>query len=481
MKSRFTGVLVRSLSIRMLIVLWAGSVLLAWAGLVGGWFTAKARLSSINQRIALDAKALDAAHRLESNVLAERYEDLLWKATGDSTYKQERDKCLQAAEQTADDLSPYITTEQERQVAIQIDKEMDILCEQSKDPAIALSESEPLLANLFSAVRVFDAQNESDLQESLHAADRLDRDMSDWATTLSLATAGLLFAGSLSVINRVVRPALVLTSSSRNFGQGDFSARAAVLHDDEMGSLARTFNNMADDIAHREEDRLRFVAMVVHDLKNPALAIDAGARMLRESWGSGAAADTQDTASLLDAMSEEAKRLRTIVQDLTDDIQVATGRFSLNRSEVDLCALVHRLIQSQAQTFAGHRVVIEGDEACAVLGDADRLERVVQNLVSNAVKYSPRDTQVTVRIERREPFAVLAVIDQGQGIPEEDQKVLFQPFGRGRSTERLAEGTGMGLYVVKQIVEAHGGRITVQSEPGQGTTFQIQLPLASST
>ncbi len=265
----------------------------------------------------------------------------------------------------------------------------------------------------------------------------------------------------------------------RNFGQGNPSARAAVLHDDELGALARTFNNMADDIANREKDRLQFVAMVVHDLKNPALAIDFGARMLRESLGSGQATEPQEIASMLDDISEEAKRLRTIIRDLTDDIQVASGRFSVNKERVDLCTLVRRLIQSQAQAFAGHRIVVENGQPCTVLGDADRLERVVQNLVSNAVKYSPPNTQVTVRIEKKEPFVLLAVSDQGRGISAEDQKILFQPFGRGRSADRLAEGSGMGLYVVKQIIEAHGGQIAVQSEPGRGTTFQIKLPLAA--
>jgi two-component system sensor histidine kinase MtrB len=477
MKSWFAGFPVRSLSIRMLVVLWAGSVLLAWAGLVGGWFIAKNRLSKIDQRITLDAEALDAAHKLESDVLAERYNDLLWKATGQGMYKQQREEYLQAAEQIAANLSRYITTEQEREVSIQIEREMNTLREQSQPSTLAPSQSEPLLASLLSAVRLFDTQNEMDVQRSLLAADGLHGQISDWAIALSLATAGLLFAGSFSLVNRVVRPALALTASSHEFGQGNLTTRATVLHDDELGSLARTFNNMADDIAHREQDRLQFVAMIVHDLKSPALAIELGARMLRGSWGAGQPANAQEITSLLEDIGEEAKRLRTIIHDLTDDIQVASGRFVVNKVRVDLGRLVRRLIHSQAQAFSDHRIVVENGQACTVLGDADRLERVVQNLVSNAVKYSPRDTQITVRIERKEPFALLAVCDQGQGISLEDQKILFQPFGRGRSTERLAEGTGMGLYVVKQIIEAHGGQITVQSRPGQGTTFQIQLPL----
>jgi signal transduction histidine kinase len=478
MKSRLTGIPVRSLSIRMLVVFWAACMLLAWATLIGGWFVARHKLSVIDARVAMDAKAVEAAHTLESDVLSERYEDLLWQATDQGEYKQKRDDFLQAAERIAAILGPYVNTEEERQLSVQIEREMKTLRDQSRSTTLTPLQSELQLASLLSAVRSFDHQNETDLEESLRVAEGLDRHISDGALALSLSTAMLLFAGSFTVISRVVRPALALTATAQDFGQGDFSARAAVLHDDELGSLARTFNNMADDIANREKDRLQFVAMVVHDLKNPALAIDLGARMLRESWGDGQVSKPQEIASMLNEISEEAKRLRTIIRDLTDDIQVASGRFSVNKTKVDLCALVHRLIQSQAQAFADHQITIENGQVCTVLGDADRLERVVQNLVSNAVKYSPPNTQVTVRIEKKEPFALLAVHDQGRGISEEDQKILFQPFGRGRSAERLAEGTGMGLYVVKQIIEAHGGQITVQSRPGQGTTFEVKLPLA---
>jgi signal transduction histidine kinase len=123
---------------------------------------------------------------------------------------------------------------------------------------------------------------------------------------------------------------------------------------------------------------------------------------------------------------------------------------------------------------------VEAPAGCNIEGDAERLERVVMNLFSNALKYSPPRTRVTVRVAPKSSHAELTVSDQGPGIAKEDLPVIFQPFGRGRSADTLAEGAGMGLYVVKQIVGAHGGRIEVQSKPGHGTTFLIELPLAST-
>ena len=306
----------------------------------------------------------------------------------------------------------------------------------------------------------------------LHQMKRLQGIVGIWTHLLSGGSALLLVAGSLVVIRRMLRPALALTGAAAAFGSGDFSAQAPVLHEDEMGALARTFNNMAVDIADRENHRLQFVAMVVHDLKNPLLAVEMSGRMLRRF-----AEDGQQRNHYLDAIDAEVKCLRGIVRDLTDDIQVASGRFSVRKAPVELTALVRQLVQTQADAFSSHEIVLQTSGEGIVLGDAGRLERVVQNLISNAVKYSARGKRVTVRVETEEAFVVLSVSDEGPGIREEDLRVIFQPFGRGRSADTFAEGAGMGLYIVKRIVEAHDGRIEVQSEVGRGSTFRVSLPL----
>ena len=476
MNASFRRVFLGPPTIRTLVALWAGSVLLAWAILVGSWFTAKSQLTRIGDHVATDIEAMDTTHRLEAAILAYRHDDLLWHSSGQGNYQLEEEGYLAAAaEQIAGNFDPYINTLKEQELVAAIREDLRVLRSQlalvgPMPTEVEIGSSYDLLG----VIHDLQIENEGQMEASIQAAGRLQDKVSDWAIGLSVSTAVLLLGGALGLVRRIIRPTLAIMNVAQAFGQGDFSARANVRHDDELGALAETFNNMADDIADREKDRLQFVAMVVHDLKNPVLAIDMAARVLR-----GPNATEEQRRSYLDGIREETARLRGVIRDLTDDIQVVNGRFSVGKTEMDLSLLVRRFVEAQSEAFATHNLVVNADDACIVHGDANRIERVLTNLVSNAVKYSPPNTCVTLRVEREDAQVVLTVSDQGPGIAKEDLQVLFQPFGRGRSAGSLAEGTGMGLYIVKQIVEAHDGQIAVQSEPGRGTTFQISLPRAA--
>jgi signal transduction histidine kinase len=466
-------VLLRRPTIRTLVVLWAGSALLTWSMLVAGWFVARDRLTRIDTQVVEDIHGLDATRQLESAILAFRHDDLLWHTTGQDQYRQQEEKSLADAQEIARNFTPYIDTPKEQELWRMIQGRLEAFQTQPALAAPSLGEAEIRSTNdLLGMVHDLQQENEGQMEASVQASIRLHEMITHWAIGLSVATAVLLSVGALSMIRRIVQPTLALKDAAKAFGQGDFSAQAAVLYEDELGELTQTFNNMACDIADREKDRLQFVAMVVHDLKNPVLAIDLAARLLL-----GSRATDAQRHLYLDGIRTEVARLRGIIRDLTDDIQVANGRFSVSKTEVDLGALVRRFVEAKSGAFATHRILVRTEEGCLTQGDAARLERVLMNLVSNAVKYSPPNTCVTLRVAREGAQAVLSVSDQGPGISADDLKVLFQPFGRGRSAHTLAEGSGIGLYVVKQIVEAHEGSIEVHSEPGQGATFEVRLPL----
>lgn len=280
MKGRTPRVPISSMRIRTLIVLGSACVVLAWAILMGGWLSTKARLSRIDHRVALDVKALSVADELESAILRERREDLLWEATGESEHWQKGNEYLAAAEKIVSELNPYINTAREGDLVTQIERQMQTLREQSRSTSLMPSQVEPNLTELLSQVRLFKIHNQDRVESSIQAADALHRTTTHWMIALSLGTVGLLSIGSWGIIRRVVRPTLTMIHTADIFGSGDFRARAPVLYEDELGALARTFNNMAGDIADREKNRLQFVAMVVHDLKNPVRAIEMAAGVL---------------------------------------------------------------------------------------------------------------------------------------------------------------------------------------------------------
>lgn len=480
-----------SVPIRALIILWAVSMFLAWAVLVVGWRVAEKKSSDLENQVFQNLLVLGKVRELELAILGYTREELLWHAAyghghqenhGGEYPEQEagehqnhRDQHLRTAEQIIADSDSYVTSDRTRALWTQVREglvffqEHAAVCARTPETETA----EQYAGDLESRAYRLQHAYECEMGDLLYAAKRVRGLVHAWAYSLLGGTAVLLMGGSLVIIHRMMRPALALTRTAAAFGAGDFSTRASVLHEDEMGTLARTFNNMAADIAARENHRLHFVAMVVHDLKNPLLAVEMSGRMLRQSGE-----NEQQRNSYLDAIDAEVKCLRGIVRDLTDDVQVASGRFSVRKAPVELTALVRQLVQTQAHAFSSHEIILQTSGECIVLGDAGRLERVAQNLISNAVKYSAPGKQVTVRVEIKEQFVVLSVSDEGPGIREEDLQVIFQPFGRGRSADTFAEGVGMGLYIVKRIVEAHDGRIEVQSEVGRGSTFRVSLPLA---
>lgn len=169
-----------------------------------------------------------------------------------------------------------------------------------------------------------------------------------------------------------------------------------------------------------------------------------------------------------------------MAKDLTDNVRVASGDLHIRTEQVDFSGLMRQVTEDCAALFEDHEIVFHGAPDCDIMGDRDRLERLALNLISNAVKYSPEGSTVRVNVERQNARVALSVGDEGPGIDADDVEVIFQPFGRGKSAGSIAKGAGLGLYVVKQIVEAHGGSIDVESTEGRGTTVRVALPVAQS-
>jgi signal transduction histidine kinase len=170
-----------------------------------------------------------------------------------------------------------------------------------------------------------------------------------------------------------------------------------------------------------------------------------------------------------------------MILSLLDISRIETGRLDIERVPIDLCALVRRVVEELQPTLDTYIVECHAPSGSLLIdGDEVRLEQVVQNLLANAVKYSPRGGSIVVQVEQRADQAWMTVTDCGIGIPKHDQPHLFQRFYRASNADtQHMSGMGIGLYVVKEIVTLHGGTVAVESREGEGSTFTVCLPLAS--
>ncbi|HEY0735124.1 MAG TPA: ATP-binding protein, partial [Herpetosiphonaceae bacterium] len=225
------------------------------------------------------------------------------------------------------------------------------------------------------------------------------------------------------------------------------------------------------------EARDEFLSIAAHELKTPTGALLAATQLICK-WLPQEQQPSERMRRELDVISVASQRLNKLIDSLTEFAQLQTGRFTLEHQPVMLCALARQVL-SQLQPSSRHYVALFcTDETLTIEGDALRLERVLYNLTQNAIKYSPRGGPITVRIERQGDQVVIQVKDQGIGIPEAAQSQIFQRFYRaGNAIQQHIGGTGIGLYLVKEIVTRHGGTVAVSSMEGYGSTFTITLPL----
>jgi PAS domain S-box-containing protein len=221
-----------------------------------------------------------------------------------------------------------------------------------------------------------------------------------------------------------------------------------------------------------------FLSIAAHELKTPLTSLLGNAQLLqRRAERDGNATDRGRNA--LRVIVEQAKRLNKMILALLDVSRIETGKLSIERAPMDLCALVRRVVEEVQPTLGSHTVDCQMPTGILMInGDEVRLEQVVQNLLSNAIKYSPSGGSVAVLVKQHNSQAHLEVSDVGMGIPKDEQPHLFQRFYRASNAEsQFMSGMGIGLYVVKEIVTLHGGTIALESCEGVGSTFSVSLPI----
>jgi signal transduction histidine kinase len=296
--------------------------------------------------------------------------------------------------------------------------------------------------------------------------DRLGDVLGIGAAVLLLGAAGWLMWWLRA---RAFAPVLALAGAMQRFGSGDASARAPEAGPGELRDMARQFNEMAAALEAHRNRQLTFYAALAHELRTPLSALRLATARRR--------ADGAEEDGTLALVRRQVERLERLVTDFLDTARIEAGQLDVRRREVDLRPIVEHVVSLFGAASQAHRfsVAVPSQELVASC-DPGRVEQVLSNLVSNAIKYSPDGGEISVRLEARPGAVAVSVADQGVGIPEAECEAVFEPFRRGRARRDDVPGAGLGLFVSRRIVEAHGGRLRLTSAPGRGSTFEVLLP-----
>jgi two-component system, OmpR family, sensor histidine kinase BaeS len=291
------------------------------------------------------------------------------------------------------------------------------------------------------------------------------------AGAAGLAALLALLTG-LAVARRITSPVTRLIAATRSMAAGDRTARVGEIHAaDELRELAASFDQMAGTLDRQEQIRRNLVADVAHELRTPIAILQAGHEALLDGVA-------EPTPAELGSLRDEVLRLARMVGDLQTLAAADAASLNLARSPTDLAELAATAADSLARRFEAAGITVDRElSASPVLADPHWLHQVITNLLTNALKFTPADGRVTISTRINGAEAVLRVADTGAGIPADDLPRIFDRFFRGQQAAQIS-GSGIGLTVAAELVQAHGGRLTAASELGHGTQMTLSLPSA---
>lgn len=297
------------------------------------------------------------------------------------------------------------------------------------------------------------------------------RDSLILATTTAILLAVVL---GLLLSRLITGPLRRLTLSAKGITAGDFSQRVIPKSRDEVGQLATAFNTMGEELQRKEQSRRQLLADITHELRTPLSIIQGNL----EAWLDGVISPTPEQIA---SVHDESVLLSRLVTDLRDLSLAEAGQLKLHRTSHDLAELINTEL-SGISSRAQEKGISISTEVPAnlplVLIDPDRIRQVLHNLIGNALRYTPPDGTIKISAQPGpSEWITVSVADTGTGIHPEDLPHIFNHFYKAdRSRHRSGGGSGLGLAIVKQLVEAHGGKVWVESQPDKGSTFHFTLP-----
>ncbi|MCL2838898.1 MAG: HAMP domain-containing histidine kinase [Oscillospiraceae bacterium] len=300
--------------------------------------------------------------------------------------------------------------------------------------------------------------------------------MSVFLLPMMLVTVvSLIFSYILS--RRITRPIKAISHAAKAFSKGEFKERVEVSGRDEIGELSNTFNQMAENLEKIENLRRTFVANVSHELRTPMTTIIGFIDGILDGT-----IPPESQSDYLTIVLSESRRLSRLISDLLDIARMEEDEFSLDITEFDINEMIRRCVIGFERRIDSKNISVNiefPDDVCLVRADSDGISRVLTNLIDNAIKFTDQSGTIDIKISRRGNVFIISVRNTGEGIAAEDYNNIFHRFYKADKSRGLnREGTGLGLFIVKNILNLHGRDISVNSVAGEFTEFTFTLPSA---
>lgn len=273
---------------------------------------------------------------------------------------------------------------------------------------------------------------------------------------------------------RIIMPLRDMNDAAKIIADGNFQNRIEVESGDEVGQLAQSFNNMAESLEKTENNRQKFIANISHDLRSPLTSIQGFISAIADGT-----IPPERQSHYLNIVLEETARLTKLANDMTDLSKVEAGAINLELCEFDINDMIRDSLNVFETRLSAKKIrtqAIFEEVVTAVLADPNMIQRVIQNLLDNAIKFTPQGGEITVETTINGGKVYVAVRDNGEGITREEQKKVFERFFKADSSRGLDKGgIGLGLSIVKEFIKAHGEKIEVKSNENVGTEFIFSL------
>lgn len=367
----------------------------------------------------------------------------------------------------------FVTTEQEARILTEAASQVADYIASVRDGR-PLAELSARQEAAYVALEAFVNINVTQARDAQAAATAWDRR----ANYMGAGVGALLLVGAAGVLfwltHRAFAPVFFLSAAMQKFGNGDRGARAPETGPAELREMSRRFNEMATALATQREAQVAFLGGVAHDLRNPLSVVEMAVAFLPPDRP---LPPEPRLRQLIEKIARQITRLNRMLGDFLDMAKIEAGELELKPGVHDARELVREAVELFVGTLPEPRLVVAlPSEVIDVYCDDLRIEQVLTNLLSNAIKYSPAGSAIEIALERSAEEVIFRVTDQGLGIPESERERVFEPFRRVGLSKESVPGVGLGLFVVRRIVDLHGGRVDVDSTPGKGSSFRVYLP-----